>query len=70
MHTCPYPGCDVRCRDEMFACRPHWFSLPDRLRADVWTAYRRKGVGSPELREAHAAAMNWWERAPDATPPR
>lgn len=65
-HVCPYPGCAQRLPEQVFACRPHWFSLPQDIRNGVWRAYRRHGIGSEELLEAHVAAVEWWEGA-DAT---
>lgn len=59
-HTCPYPGCELRVRDDMFACRAHWYSLPTEIRESIWRAFRRHRVGSDELREAHAAARQHW----------
>lgn len=63
MHTCPRVGCQARVPDEMFACRPHWFSLPKHLRDAIWNAYHRNGVGSSELTTAHLAALEHWEQA-------
>jgi hypothetical protein len=60
-HICPYPECEQRLPEQMFACKPHWFSLPLGVRQGIWRAYRREGVGSPELFEAHAAATEWWD---------
>jgi hypothetical protein len=61
-HTCPYPGCDAYLPEQMFACKPHWFSLPIDIRNGIWRAYRREGIGSEELLEAHVKAFDWWER--------
>lgn len=63
MHTCPKTGCSARVPDEMFACRPHWFSLPKTTRDEIWRAYERHGVGSAELTAAHLAALEFWEQA-------
>lgn len=59
-HTCPYPDCHKSVPGEMFACGQHWYTLPDAIRIEIWRAYRRHGVGSPELAEAHAAAYEHW----------
>jgi hypothetical protein len=56
-HTCPARGCPSRVGDDMLMCRKHWFMAPASLRADVWRAYRRHGVGSEELADAQLAAI-------------
>lgn len=63
MHTCPHPDCEIPVEDEMFACRKHWFSLPQDIRSPIWTAYRRHGVGSEELAAAHRRARDFWSPA-------
>jgi hypothetical protein len=52
-HKCPAPGCDADVPSTMFACRPHWRSLPKPIRDEVWRAYQEDGA----LSEAHMAAM-------------
>lgn len=39
-HTCHAVGCDVAVPPKMFMCKRHWFTLPERLRAAIWAAYR------------------------------
>lgn len=59
-HECPAPGCTVVVAFELLACRAHWYQLPANVRSDVWRAYRRHGVGSPEHTAAISAAFEWW----------
>lgn len=62
MHTCPRTGCSARVPDSMFACRPHWYTLPKAIRDEIWWAFRKRGVGSAELTAAHLAALEHWEQ--------
>lgn len=39
-NKCPHPTCEVMKPREMYACKPHWFSLPKRIRDKIWTGYR------------------------------
>lgn len=34
-HDCPKVGCGKRLPFEILACKPHWLSLPPRLRASI-----------------------------------
>lgn len=38
-HTCHWPGCKVEVPPKMWGCRPHWFTLPKRLRDAIWATY-------------------------------
>lgn len=39
-HTCHAHGCDKRVPPSMFACKPHWFALPKKIRDAIWREYR------------------------------
>lgn len=39
-HTCHWPGCLREVPPAMWGCKPHWFKLPQRLRALVWATYK------------------------------
>lgn len=39
-HTCHATECKVHVPPEMFMCRRHWFSLPKKLRNEIWRTYR------------------------------
>lgn len=61
-HECPRPECsrdDVP--DDMFACRPDWFALPERIRADIWSGYRGEGA---DHAGAMAEAIEWYREHP------
>jgi hypothetical protein len=47
-HDCPAPDCQViGLPPDLFACRAHWLSIPEPLREQLWTEYRRNfGLGS------------------------
>lgn len=40
MHTCNAHGCERRVPPSMFACKPHWFALPKKIRDAIWNEYR------------------------------
>jgi hypothetical protein len=40
LHTCHAHGCDRPVAPRMFACRSHWFALPQKIRDAVWREYR------------------------------
>lgn len=52
-HECPAPGCKRRVPHDKLACAPHWYAIPEDVRARVWRTFRRHGMGSPE----HTAAI-------------
>lgn len=57
-HKCPRDGCTRTVRDEFLMCGPDWKLVPLALQRAVYAAYRRgKGLGSPELLNAQAAAI-------------
>jgi hypothetical protein len=35
-HNCPAPGCHHRVPFDRFACKNHWFTIPQLLRARLW----------------------------------
>lgn len=39
MRQCPFPGCEKQLPDHLFACAPHWHSMPFRLRVRIQEAY-------------------------------
>lgn len=39
-HTCHATACTVPVPPEMFMCKRHWFSLPKKLRDNIWRTYR------------------------------
>jgi hypothetical protein len=64
LSTCPYPGCGEQLPAGKFACRPHWYLLPRRLRIEINRGYRnwlhhREGLAS--LRRAQLDALRYWE---------
>lgn len=38
-HMCHWPGCPKPVPPKMWGCREHWFTLPKRLRDNIWTNY-------------------------------
>src|SRR5262245_62012815 len=40
-HTCHAPGCKRLVPPKMFACKPHWFALPQKIRDAIWREYQR-----------------------------
>lgn len=39
-HTCHWPGCTIQVPEAMWGCKPHWFTIPRRLRDRIWKTYR------------------------------
>lgn len=39
-HICHAPGCIIFVPPRMFMCKPHWFSLPKKIRNAIWREYR------------------------------
>lgn len=54
MHDCPGPDCKRRVKNEMLACRAHWFKVSKPTRDRVWAAYH---AGSDDYVAAVAAAV-------------
>lgn len=74
--TCPSPDCGVQLPRNMYACRRHWFALPQRMRARINHAWKFRAFGdlARAQNEARAYLQRAWERAtspgPDGEPPR
>ena len=75
---CPHPECSTAVPLTVFACRPHWFSLPPDIRSDIsitWTL-RNMGPGGEQAaadhEDAKESAMRFWaeKRNPDNDLPR
>jgi hypothetical protein len=39
-HTCHAPGCKRLVPAKMFACKTHWYALPQKVRDAIWREYR------------------------------
>lgn len=39
VHTCHWPGCGKLVPPSMWGCKPHWFTLPKKLRDLIWATY-------------------------------
>ena len=66
MRTCPFAGCGQRIAPNQFACRPHWFSLGDQERAEIWRAFRlwlNGRIDGDELRRRQQAVLGTRGRA-------
>lgn len=64
LHECAAPGCSEQISLSLLMCKPHWYSLPKRLRDAVWAAYRAGKVTGRLGREyvaAVRAAQAWLE---------
>jgi hypothetical protein len=62
-HACHWPGCTAQVPPAMWGCKPHWYSLPKRLRDGIWASYRHgqesSGRVSREYVEAAKAVQDW-----------
>lgn len=54
-HRCHATDCNTPIPPEMFMCKPHWFSLPKRMRDRIWREYR---VGQCDDRNPSDAYCN------------
>jgi len=63
-HECHHPTCSLEVPPRLLACRPHWFSLPKRLRDAIWAAYRpgqeTDKQPSTAYLDAYQACQQWW----------
>ena len=58
MNKCPHPNCQKTKPREVYACKPHWFSLPASILQKIWKGYR----SSAELWiEANNEALEFWK---------
>lgn len=51
-HLCHWPGCGKPVPPKLWGCKPHWFSLPKRLRDYIWETY----VPGQEITKTPSAA--------------
>ena len=62
-HHCHWLGCTKRVPPAMWGCKPHWFTLPKRLRDRIWQAYQPgqeiSKTPSRDYIEAARAAQEW-----------
>lgn len=56
MHLCHATGCEIQIPPVMFMCRKHWFSLPKKLRDQVWATYRQGQCEDWAISHAYADA--------------
>jgi hypothetical protein len=55
-HTCHATGCTVHVPPEMFMCKRHWFSLPKRMRDEIWRMYRQGQCDDWQISHGYAEA--------------
>lgn len=48
---CPFNGCEQMIEPEMFACKPHWFSLTLSQRGRIYHYYRLLNEGKIDGQE-------------------
>lgn len=63
LRTCPRDGCTKKLSADLFACSPHWYSIPPNVRDEIWRAWRayQRGTGTlDELEQAQAKALAHW----------
>lgn len=76
IHFCHWPGCRETVPPKLFACKPHWYSLPLLIRRAIFQAYRPgqeiDKKPSAEYIAAAKAAQQWIKSrqpVPPANPP-
>lgn len=62
-HTCHWPTCSTPVPPSMWGCKKHWFTLPKRMRDEIWRTYRAGQEvtkdPSDEYMAAYAQVQNW-----------
>jgi len=62
-HRCHWPGCQAKVPPRLWGCRPHWTTLPVKIRDAILRAYvhgqEDRKDPSPAYLEAAAAAQTW-----------
>lgn len=53
-HTCHAHDCETPVPSRVFACRPHWFLLPENIRAAILREYR---PGQERTKDPSASCM-------------
>lgn len=48
---CPFHGCPEIIPPDLFACRPHWYSLKESARVRIGWAYREWKAGALTIEE-------------------
>jgi len=61
-NPCPHPTCNERVALEVFACRRHWFSLPQALRNQIWANYRSNDLD--RIVDGYDEAAKFWSGHP------
>lgn len=59
-HQCPAPDCKARVPLVRLACPAHWYQLPEELRTEINTAYRRRRSDPARHRAALTEALKFW----------
>ena len=78
LNPCPAPDCSAQVPSERFACRRHWYALPQQIRNRIWATWkarlaarrhptRQQHVDAHEAAKASAVA---WLRDHEPRPPR
>lgn len=57
-HTCHFPGCPKEVPPRLWGCKPHWFTLPKRLRDKIWATYRPGQEITKDPSEEYLAAAS------------
>lgn len=58
LNKCPHPHCESLKPRNQYACRPHWFSLPKKIRDKGWEGYRKS---ASLWATAHDEALAYWK---------
>lgn len=70
-HLCHHPRCNTPVPEALFACKPHWFSLPKQMRDRIWAEYvpGQEVTKTPTGSYLNAAtdAIDWWNHKDGVT---
>lgn len=62
-HTCAHPDCDRTLPSAIFACKPHWRTLPGDLKRAINLAWRDilSPGGIPRHEAVRSEAVEYWK---------
>jgi hypothetical protein len=66
MNKCAHPHCQALKPVNLYACKAHWYSLPEAIRHDLNRCHMRQT--KPAWLKAHKKAQAYWAKKPGPRP--
>lgn len=63
-HTCNWLGCSAYVPHDKWACRVHWFRLPDEIRSRILSTYAPNKKPTDKYAHAYNVAIAWIKEQP------